>query len=226
LYPSIHVAVIACKSHLAALSKARLPASQQVEMKFSSEYTNGVSQSNVLELSNSGSQSNVLELPKASPDFIGVWGAYTHSTVYSVVPGALVAKGPDRISVTFGRDGDTVFVASELYSAPNQQVIGGPRTWMSDSTEALIEYEARDSELYYVYKHRFKLLGSSKIAYSEKVNIYERRSHNWVGVATQHALLKQLTTSDQRRKFARPSPFEVSKGEALANKRLASPSSH
>ncbi len=226
LFPSIYDALIAYKSHLAALSNATLPASQQVELKFSSEYTNGVSQSNVLELSNSGSQSNVLELPKASPDFVGVWGAYTHSTVYSVVPGALVAKGPDRISVTFGREGDTVFVASELYSAPNQQIIGRPRAWMSDSTEALIEYEARDPELHYVYKHRFKLLGSGKIAYSENVNIYERRSHNWVGIATQHALLKQLTTSDQRRKFARPSPFEVSKGEALAGKSFAFPGSH
>ena len=97
---------------------------------------------------------------------------------------------------------------------------------MSDSKEALIEYEARDAELYYVYKHRFKLLGSGKIAYSENVDIYERRSHNWVGSAKQHALLKQLTTPDQRRRFARPSPFEISSGEALADKSFASPGSH
>ena len=226
LYPSIHDAVIAYKSHLAALSNATAPSSQQVEVKFSSDYANGSSQSNVLELSNSGSQSNVLELPKASPEFLGVWGAYTHSSVYSVVPGALVAKGPDRISVTFGREGETVFLASELYTAPNQKVIGRPRAWMSDSTEALIEYEARDPKLYYVYKHRFKLLGSGKIAYSENVNIYDRRSRSLVGIATQHASLKPLTTSDQRRKFARPSPFEVSKGEALADRTFASPRSH
>ena len=226
LFPAIYDAVIGYKSSLALLSDATVPPSEQVEVKFSSDYTNGASQSNVLELSNSGSQSNVLELPKASSDFVGVWGAYTHSTVYSVAPGALVAKGPDRISVTFGREADTIFVASELYTAPDQRIIRRPRARMSDSKEALIEYEARDAELYYVYKHRFKLLGSGKIAYSENVDIYARRSHNWVGSAKQHALLKQLTTPDQRRRFARPSPFEISSGEALADKSFASPGSH
>lgn len=97
---------------------------------------------------------------------------------------------------------------------------------MSDSAEALIEYEAKDPELYYVYLHRFKLLGSGKIAYTEKVDIYERHTHSWVGRATQHALLEQLTTLDERRKFARPSPFEVSKGEVSAGKSFAFPSPH
>jgi hypothetical protein len=86
---------------------------------------------------------------------------------------------------------------------------------MSDPSQALIEYEARDPQLDYVYLHRFKLLRSGKIAYTVKVDMYERRTHSWVGVATQHALLERLTTSEEKRKFARPSPFEVSKGEAV-----------
>jgi hypothetical protein len=226
LNPSIYDSILAYAPHGAALSPVRLSAPQQLEFNVPSKLnTNGGSQSNVLELPNGGLQSNVLELPKASLDFVGNWGAYTHSTVYSVVPGALVAKGPDRISVTFGYQGGTVFVASELYTAPNQQIIGRPRAWMSDSTEASIEYEARDRELYYVYLHRFTLLSSGKISYAEKVDIYERRTHSWVGLATQHALLEQLTTLDQRRKFARPSPFEVSKGEVSAGKSFAFPGS-
>jgi hypothetical protein len=92
---------------------------------------------------------------------------------------------------------------------------------MSDPTQALIEYEATDPGLHYVYLHRFKLLPSGKIAYAEKVDMYERRTQSWVGTAAQRALLQRLTTSDQRRRFARPSPFEVSKGEVSAGKSFA-----
>jgi hypothetical protein len=39
-----------------------------------------------------GSQSNVLELPSASLDFVGYWGGYTHSTIFSVVPGEMTGE--------------------------------------------------------------------------------------------------------------------------------------
>jgi hypothetical protein len=221
--PSIYRSIVAQFCRLAAPAAVNPPAPQQIELNLPSALdTNGVSQSNILELPG-GSQSNVLELPKASLDFVGVWGAYTHSAVYSVVPGALVAKGPDRLSVIFGRQGDTVFFESEVYTGPDQHIIGSPRARMSDPTEALVAYEASDHELNYVYLNRFKLLRSGKIAYSQKVDIYERRTHGLVGRATQHALLNQLTSSDERRKFSRPSPFEVSKGEVSAGRRFAMP---
>jgi len=214
--PSIYDSILTNTSRAAALYLVGL---QQLELKFQSEPNgNAVSQSDVLEITASGSQSNVLELPRASLDFVGVWGAYTHTTVYSGTLGALAAKGPDRISVVFARQGDTVVVASELYTPPNQRIIGRPRARMSSPTEALIEYKAKDPKLYYVYLHRFKLLGSGKIAYSGKVDMYDRRTHAWVGMATQHALLKQLTTLDERRKFAIPSPLEVSSGEVSADR--------
>src|SRR4029077_10995513 len=47
-----------------------------------------------------GSEPNVLELPKASFDFVGIWGGYTHAESSDV-------ESPDHISVVFGRRGDT-----------------------------------------------------------------------------------------------------------------------
>ncbi len=163
----------------------------------------------------------MLELPSASADFVGVWGAYTHSTVYSVTPGALVAKGPDRISVTFGRQGDSVFIASELYTGPHQRIAGTPRASMSSPAQAVVTYKASDDQLDYVYLHRFKLLRSGKIAYSQKVDIYDRRNGKLVGRATQHAVLKRLTTPQEWVEFSRPAPFEVSRGEVSAARNLA-----
>jgi hypothetical protein len=226
LSPSTYNSLLAYTSRELNPFPVRELAAQPIEIRYwygPDSYIS--SQSNLLELPGS-SQSDVLELPKASLDFVGVWGAYTHSSVYSVVPGALIARGPDRISVTFGRQGDDVFVASELYTAPNQRIMGRPRTLMSNSREALIKYEARDPDLYYVYLHRFKLLASGKIAYAEKVDIYDRSTHSWVGRATQHALLEQLVTADQRLKFARPSAFEISKGEVSTARSFASAGSH
>jgi hypothetical protein len=219
--PSSYNSVLAYTSRMLAPSPVRPSAAQEIEIRYSyGPDSYGGSQSNFLELP-TNSQSNVLELPKASLDLVGVWGGYTHSAVYSLVPGALIAKGPDRISVAFGRQGDGVFVASELYTAPNQEIVGRPRTWMANPKEAFIKYEARDPDLDYVYLHRFKLLNSGKIAYAEKVDIYDRRAHSRVGRATQHALLEQLTTPDQRRKFARPSRFEISRGEVATGRRFA-----
>ena len=61
-----------------------------------------------------GSQSNLLELPRASLDFVGYWGGYTHSTIFSVVPGEMTGENPDRASIVFGCTGDTVLIATEL----------------------------------------------------------------------------------------------------------------
>jgi hypothetical protein len=202
-FSSIYRFIVPYSFRLAPSPPVSLSPPQQLQLNTSTSDTNAVSQSNTLELP-PGSQANVLELPRASLDFVGVWGAYTDIAVQSVVPGALVAKGADRISVTFGREGDTVFIASELYAGPGQHIVGRPRARMPSPTEALITYDGRDHDLDYVYLHQFRLLRSGKIAYSQKVDIYERRTHSLVGRATQHAMLQQLTTIEERRKFSRP----------------------
>ncbi len=121
--PSLYRAIVVYPSQMFGSSDTNSTAAQQLKMELSSSSgVNSKSQSNVLEIPNGSS--NILELPKASLDFVGVWGGYTHSTVYSVIPGNLLAKGPDRISVTFGRQGGNVFIASELYIGSNQRIIG------------------------------------------------------------------------------------------------------
>lgn len=156
-----------------------------------------------------GSQTNVLELPKASLDFVGEWGGYTHSSIHSVVPGYLSGKNPDRVSIVFGRSGDTVFIGSELYSSPNQRLLGGPTARIASPGEALIEYESEDAELHYGYTHSFALLASGRIAYRERVYVYERRTNHLVGFVEQRAMLRRLLTADEQILFARPSLDEV-----------------
>jgi hypothetical protein len=216
--PAMYRSIVGSIARIAAQTPAPMPAAQQVEINLPYGGTNS-SQLNVLDLPRDA-RSNVLELPSASADFVGVWGAYTHSTVYSVTPGTLVAKGPDRISVTFGRQGDSVFIASELYTGPHQRIAGKPRASMSSPAQAVVTYTASDDQLDYVYLHRFKLLRSGNLAYSQKVDIYDRRNGKLVGRATQHAVLKRLTTPQEWVNFSRPAPFEVSRGEVSAARNL------
>jgi len=93
-----------------------------------------------------GSQSNVLELPRASLDFVGYWGGYTHSTIFSVVPGEMTGESPDRASIVFGHRGDTVLIATELYAGAGQRLIGRPSARISNPREAVIQYRSEDSE--------------------------------------------------------------------------------
>jgi hypothetical protein len=51
--------------------------------------------------------------------------SYTHTTVDSVTPGALVAKGPDRVSVIFGRQGDTVLSRASFIHRPISKLSDG-----------------------------------------------------------------------------------------------------
>ncbi len=163
-----------------------------------------------------GSESNVLELPKASLDFVGFWGGYTHSTLRSVRPGLLSGENPDRASIIFGRQGDTVFIAGELYSSRSQRILGKPRARVSSPVEAIVHYESDDTELHYDYTCRFTLVDSSRMVYRNVVEVYDRQSGNLIGTVKQTATLRRLLTADEQRRFARPSRHELPQKEISA----------
>ncbi|HXZ87501.1 MAG TPA: hypothetical protein VEF07_02945 [Candidatus Binataceae bacterium] len=166
-------------------------------------------------------ESNVLELPKASLDFVGFWGGYTHSTLHSVRPEFLTGENPDRASIIFGRQGDTVFIAGELYSSPSQRILGRPRASVLSPVEAIVHYEADDAELHYNYTCRFTLVDSSRIVYRNAVEVYNRRSGNLIGTVKQRAILRRLLTTEQQRRFARPSRHELPQKEISASTSFA-----
>jgi hypothetical protein len=168
-----------------------------------------------------GSQSNVLELPRASSDFVGYWGGYTHSAIDSIIPGALTGENPDRASIVFGRAGDTVFIASELYSSPTQRLIGRPRARISNPREVVIQYRSEDNELEYKYECHFRLLESSKMSFRNSAFVYDRWRRKLVGTVKQEGMLSRLLTLDERRPFARPSLHEVPKSEILTRKNFS-----
>ena len=160
------------------------------------------------------SESNVLELPKASFDFVGSWGGYTHDTAPSEV------ESPDHVSVVFGRHGNTVFFATKFYSPSGQRIVSKPRAWITSPREVLVTYEAEDDQVDYTYLHRFTLLDSGKMAYKETVDLYDRRTHSAVGTDGQNALLRRLTTTREKRVFAQPSSRDVLKGELATSKKI------
>lgn len=160
------------------------------------------------------SESNVLELPKASFDFVGSWGGYTHDTPPSEV------ESPDHVSVVFGRRGDTVFFATELYSPSDQRIVSKPRAWITSPKEVRVMYKAEDRQLEYAYVHRFTLLDSGKVSYKETVDLYDRRTHRAVGTAGQQALLSRLTTAPEKRLFAQPSSRDVFKSELSTSRNI------
>jgi len=159
-------------------------------------------------------ESNILELPKASIDFVGSWGGYTHHIEPSEV------ESPDHVSVVFGRRGNTVFFATKLYSPSGQRIVSKPRAWITSPEEILVTYKAEDEQLDYAYLHRFTLLDSGKIAYKETVDLYDRRTHRVVGTDGQHALLDRLTTAPEKRVFAQPSSRDVFNGELSTSKKI------
>jgi len=168
-----------------------------------------------------GSQSNVLELPRASLDFVGYWGGYTHSTIFSVVPGEMTGENPDRASIVFGRTGDTVFIATELYTSAGQRLIDRPSARISNPREAVIQYRSEDSELEYENESHFRLLESGRMSFRNRVIVYSRRSREPVGTVKQQGMLSRLLTLDEQRAFARPSPHEVPKSEILTRKNFS-----
>jgi hypothetical protein len=161
------------------------------------------------------SPAKILELPKADTDFVGYWGGYVHSSIQRLSPD-LIGASPDRVSVVFGRQGDTVFMAGELFSAPNQRIMHPPKARLVDARVAIVEYEATDNELYYIYSHRFRLNDASAISYRSTVDLYDLNSHSLVGVVTQRATLKRLLTPRDQVQFARPARNQAPRAEISA----------
>jgi hypothetical protein len=155
------------------LSSDTLPGSQQVRT-YSDLY----------------SSSNVLELPTASLDFVGYWGGFTRNTE------SPIEHNSGHVGVIFGRRGDKVFFASDLYSPAGQHILRKPWARMVGPRGAVIEYESEDDEIDYEYSHRFNLLNSGKMAYKETVYLYERPRHHFIEIAEQRSLLKRLTTAE------------------------------
>jgi len=161
------------------------------------------------------SQANLLQLPKASTDFVGYWGGYIHSSIQRLSPD-LIGTSPDRVSVIFGRQGDTVFMASELYSSPKQKIVKGPKARVVSGRLAIVEYESADSDVYYICSHRFHLNSAFSISYQTTVNVYDRNSHRLMGVVTERATLKRLLTPRQQLEFARPGRNQIPRAEISA----------
>jgi hypothetical protein len=160
------------------------------------------------------SESNVLELPKASFDFVGSWGGYTHDSAPSEV------DSPDHVSVVFGKRGNIVFFATELYSPSDQRIVSRPRARIASPKDVRVTYKAEDEHLDYAYVHRFTLLDSGTMLYRETVELYDRRTHGAVGTSGQRALLGRLTTTTEKRLFARPSSRDVFKSELSTSKKI------
>ena len=160
-------------------------------------------------------QANLLQLPKASTDFVGYWGGYIHSSIQRLSPD-LIGTSPDRVSVVFGRQGDTVFMASELYSSPKQKIVQGPRTRVVSGRLAIVEYESTDSDVYYICSHRFRLNSAFSISYQTTINVYDRNSHRLMGVVSERAALKRLLTPRQQLEFARPGRNQIPRAEISA----------
>ena len=156
----------------------------------------------------SGMQGNMLELPKASTDFVGYWGGYIHSSIQRLSPD-LVGTSPDRVSVIFGRQGNTVFMMSELYTSPNQKIVHQPKARMVAARIAIIEYESEDKGLYYICRDRFQLKDLSSMSYQGTIDVYDLNSHRVMGIVAQSANLKRLLTAGEQLQFARPGPNRV-----------------
>ncbi|MBV8774777.1 MAG: hypothetical protein JO166_20950 [Deltaproteobacteria bacterium] len=162
------------------------------------------------------STANILELPKASGDFVGYWAGYIHSSIQRVSPN-LRGKSPDRVSVIFGRDGNTIFITSKLYSSPEQKLLRRPAARVVRGRTAIIEYQSFDRELYYSHRHRFELKAADTISYRSTVDVYERSSRALVGIVTERATLRRLRTLREQLAFARPSRIEVPRADIWAS---------
>jgi hypothetical protein len=159
------------------------------------------------------SEPNVLELPKASFDFVGRWGGYTHT-------GSSDVESPGHVSVVFGRRGGAVFFASKLYTPSDQKILDKPTARIIDGRKVFVTYKGEDAKLEYIYFHRFKLLSSGKIAYNETVQCYDRRTHSFAGTVGQDATLHRLTTALEERAFAQPSSGDIFEGELSTSDRI------
>jgi hypothetical protein len=158
---------------------------------------------------------NVLELPRANADFVGYWGGYVHASIerFSL---DLTGRNPSRISVIFGRNGNTIFVSSELYAPPEQAIVRPPHAIMRNPRIAIIEYASRDNQLYYACSYRFELEDNSIIRYRGKVNVYRLNGRLLIGRVTYRATLRRLVTPRAQQVFERPSSIERPRAEVSA----------
>jgi hypothetical protein len=171
-------------------------------------------------LPGNSSQDNILQLPQASSDFVGYWGGYIHSSIQRFSPN-LGGTSPDRVSVVFGRQGDIIFMAGELYSSPHQRIVHGPKARVIDARLALVDYESADNDFDYICSHRFRLNGALSISYRSTVGVYDRNSHRLLGIVTERATLKRLQTRGEQLEFARPAASEIPRAEIVAHGTLA-----
>ena len=162
---------------------------------------------------------NILELPKTSTDFVGYWGGYVHSSIQRLSPD-LVGVGPDRVSVVFGRHDDNVFLASQLYSSPKQHIVHQPKTIISNPRLATIKYESADSKLYYVCSHRFVMVNAFTISYRATIQVFDLKSRRALGVVTQIARLKRLSTIREQLRFSRPASNQTARTQITAEENL------
>ena len=167
-------------------------------------------------------QANMLELPKASTDFVGYWGGYIHSSIQRLSPD-LVGTSPERVSVIFGRQGNTMFMTSELYTSPNQKIVRQPKARMVAARTVIIDYESADKTLYYICRDRFQLKDSSSMSYQGTIDVYGLNSHRRMGVVTQSAVLKRLLTPREQLQFARPGRNRVPRVDVSAREHFGSP---
>ena len=163
----------------------------------------------------------VLELPRANPDFVGYWGGSVHTSIERFSP-ELTGRNPRRISIIFGRNGGTVFIASELYAPAEQAIVRPPHAIMRSPRIALIDYVSKDRQLYYVSSYRFELDDAGIIRYLGKVNVYSLNSGVLMGRVTYRATLKRLLTPRQQQLFAQPSSTQRPRTEVSAARNLGS----
>jgi hypothetical protein len=167
-------------------------------------------------------QANTLELPKASLDFVGYWGGYIHSSIQRFNPD-LIGTSPDRISVIFGRQGDTVFMTSDLYTSPNQKIVHRPTARIVAARTVTIEYGSADKDLYYVCHDRFQLKTTTTMDYKGTIEVYDLNNGKLMSVVTQSAVLKQLPTAREQLHFARPGIGRIPRAEVSAKELFSSP---
>jgi hypothetical protein len=187
---------------------------------FASAESARMSQAQPAELTNNlngtTAEANILLLPKASADFVGYWGGYIHSSVERFDP-SFIGIGPERVSVIFGLESDTVFMDSELYSSLRQRIVHGPTASIRGARLMLVEYESVDNDFDYTFRHRFRLNDATSVSYRATVDVYERGSHRLIGVVEEKATLKRLRTAREQLAFARPGHNLLPRAEVSAH---------
>jgi hypothetical protein len=127
------------------------------------------------------------------------------------------------VSVVFGRQGDTVFMTTELYSSPNQKIVHHPKARITSPRLAVVQYESADNDLYYICSHRFSLNDASSINYRSTVDVYGLNSHKLMGVVTERSTLKRLLTPSEQLEFAQPGRNQIPRAYISASSSFARP---